>query len=58
MLVEEYEKDALVRGQYIKRGEKSPASRVEHGTGVATLYDADGNFSKKVNYKEGQPIEQ
>lgn len=57
MLIEEYENDLLVKGFYMKKGEKAPASTVENGEGVATLYDPEGYFLKKVNYHKGNPIE-
>lgn len=55
MLIEEYDRDKLVRGEYFKRGERYPVSNVIAGKGIATLFDADGNFLHKVNYHPGQP---
>jgi antitoxin component YwqK of YwqJK toxin-antitoxin module len=57
MLMEEYEDDKLIKGEYFKSGDPLPVSRVEHGKGLATLYTAEGNFNKKVFYQEGYPIE-
>ena len=57
MLIEEYENDILVKGLYMKKGEKSPVSTVENGEGVVTLYDQDGYFLKKINYHKGIPVE-
>lgn len=57
MLTEEYENDLLTKGLYMKKGEKSSASSVEHGEGVATLYDPEGHFLKKVIYHKGAPLE-
>ena len=57
MLIEEYEKDKLVRGEYLKKGESRPISRVEKGKGIATLFDCDGNFNRKVPYQDGRPVD-
>lgn len=57
MFVEEYDNDKLIKGEYYKAGEKVPFSKVERGKGFATLFDADGNFAKKINYQDGRPIE-
>jgi antitoxin component YwqK of YwqJK toxin-antitoxin module len=57
MLIEEYENDQLVKGIYIKKGEKSPVSVIENGEGIATLYDSDGYFLKKIKYYKGIPTE-
>lgn len=56
MLIEEYDRDKLVRGQYIKKGFKGSISEVEEGKGMATLYDGDGNFLRKVEYDNGHPM--
>lgn len=57
MLVEEYDNDKLVKGDYFRHGEKLPVSRVEHGKGVASLFEPDGKFGKKISYNEGKPVE-
>lgn len=54
MLIEEYQLDHLVNGQYFKKGETKPISRVIHGKGLATLFDAEGNFLRKVIYNDGK----
>lgn len=56
MLIEEYEKDRLVRGDYIKRGSIKPVTQVIDGKGVATFFDADGTFKARVTYLEGKPV--
>ena len=56
MLVEEYDNDELIKGEYYKKGEKIPVSTVAKGSGVATLFNSDGNFSKKVPYQGGKPL--
>lgn len=50
MLMEEYDHDKLVKGEYFKRGERRSESRVVDGTGTAILYDAEGNLTQKVHY--------
>lgn len=57
MLVEEYENDTLVSGKYLKKGEEEPISRIVNGTGIATLYDSEGDFIKKVEYRGGKPTD-
>lgn len=57
MLIEEYDDDTLVKGEYYRLGEKVPSSKIDKGSGIATLFNADGNFSRKVYYHEGRPIE-
>jgi antitoxin component YwqK of YwqJK toxin-antitoxin module len=56
MFTEEYDNEKLVRGSYFKKGEKEPISKIEGGKGVATLYDADGKFLKKISYEKGKPL--
>jgi len=55
MLIEEYENDRLLKGLYMKKGEKAPVSSIDNGEGIATLYDRDGYFLKKVYYHKGIP---
>lgn len=55
MLIEEYENDRLVRGEYRKRSQQAPVSRVSDGNGVATLFYSDGTFHQKINYERGIP---
>ncbi len=56
MLMEEYENDRLIKGSYFKKGEQAPVSTIECGDGVATLYNPDGQFLKKVNYERSKPM--
>lgn len=58
MLIEEYEFDKLLRGDYYRKGDKLPVSQVRDGKGTATLYDPEGNFLQKVNYQSGLPAPQ
>lgn len=55
MLVEEYEDDRLIDGQYFCMGEKEPVSRVRSGRGTATLFDGAGARLKRVTYEKGEP---
>lgn len=57
MMIEQYEQDLLVRGEYYKRGEKSPVTQVWDGNGLASLYDSDNNFLRKITYLNGKPQE-
>lgn len=58
MLIEEYEFDKLVRGEYFRRGDKYPVSQVRDGKGTVTLFDPEGNFLQKINYQGGIPAPQ
>jgi len=55
MLAEEYEKDRLLRGQYLKKGDPVPISVVENGAGHATLFDDSGAVVEKIPYEDGAP---
>lgn len=57
MLVEEYDGDKLQKGEYFRMGEKIPVSQIERGKGIATLFNLEGNFSRKVYYQDGKPVE-
>lgn len=58
MLIEEYENDRLKRGDYIKKGETKPISQVLDGKGLATFFDADGTFVRKIRYQDGKPLDE
>lgn len=55
MLIEEYDQDKLVKGEYYAPGEKIPVSLVTNGRGIATLFDSHGTLLRKVNYNNGKP---
>ena len=55
MLIEEYDQDKLVRGEYYNKEEKFPISTVDQGDGLCTLFDAEGNFIQKIHYLHGIP---
>lgn len=57
MIYEEYDSNHLVKGQYFKIQKKEPVSTIVKGAGVATLFDENGKFLRKVNYLNGKPIE-
>ncbi|MDP1879638.1 MAG: hypothetical protein Q8K60_01700 [Parachlamydiaceae bacterium] len=55
MLIEEYDQDKLVKGEYYRKNEKNPVSYVKNGQGTATIYNGDGHFVHKVKYQNGKP---
>ena len=55
MMIEEYENDKLVRGDYFKKEERIPVSQVIGGKGTVTIFDADGHFVQKIAYVNGKP---
>ncbi len=57
MLVEEYDSDKLIKGDYYRLGEKAAISQIEKGKGIATLFNPEGTFSRKVHYQDGKPVE-
>ncbi len=57
MLVEEYDSDKLLKGEYYRLGENIAVSKIERGNGIATLFTPEGTFSRKVYYQDGKPIE-
>jgi len=56
MMIEEYELDRLVRGKYFAIGERIPTSEIIDGNGMATIFDGDGNFVRKIDYLNGKPL--
>lgn len=56
MLIEEYDRNKLVKGEYFPLGEKIPISEINAGRGLATLYDAQGTFLRRVIYNNGKPL--
>lgn len=58
MLLEEYENDLLIQGYYWKKGDLREVSSIDHGDGIATLYDSEGVFLKKIFYKKGEPLDE
>ena len=57
MLIEEYDQDNLLKGEYYKKEYKTPVSQVADGKGTVTLFDDEGNFLKKITYQNGKPLD-
>ena len=55
MLIEEYEQDLILRGEYFAKGEKFPVSEIDNGKGTATLFNSEGSLIQKIEYKNGKP---
>lgn len=55
MMLEEYDKDALIKGEYFRKGEQKPVSAIQNGEGVATLFDSEGHFVNRATYRRGKP---
>ncbi len=56
MLMEEYENDRLIQGSYYKKGEQTPASIIDKGEGIATIFSPEGHFLKKITYERSHPL--
>lgn len=57
MALEEYDTDRLVKGQYYKKKVKEPVSTVIQGNGVATLFNEEGVFLRKISYAKGKAVD-
>ena len=57
MLVEKYDSNHLIKGKYYEKANSIPISTLSQGQGVATLFDENGIFTKKVEYFGGKPVE-
>lgn len=55
MLIEEYEHDKLLKGEYYRKADQYPVSVIKDGKGTATLFDPEGNFLRKIYYDNGTP---
>ena len=55
MLIEEYDHNKLVKGEYYRKGDRNPISMVNEGKGIVTMFDQEGNFVKKITYEQGIP---
>lgn len=58
MMIEEYDHDKLIRGEYYKRGEKTPISEISSSNGIATIFDSEGHYIRKITYQNGRPIQE
>jgi len=56
MLTEEYQKDKLIAGRYYAKGTSKVVSEVKSGSGLATLFDSEGNFDSSVRYENNEPV--
>jgi antitoxin component YwqK of YwqJK toxin-antitoxin module len=56
MFIEEYEDDLLQSGSYYKKNQPDAISSVIGGRGIATLFDKDGSFVKRINYEKGEVV--
>lgn len=56
MMIEEYEQDHLVRGEYFPKGDRHPISYIHDGKGTATIFDAKGTVIKRIEYLNGKPL--
>jgi antitoxin component YwqK of YwqJK toxin-antitoxin module len=56
LMVEEYERGDLVKGSYFSKGKKEPVSKVVGGTGVATIFNEQGQIVKKIKYDRGRIV--
>lgn len=57
MMIENYDQDKLVKGEYYKLGQNSPVSSVLDGNGEVTLFDSSGIYLRKIKYQAGKPEE-
>ncbi len=57
MFIEEYENDILIKGSYYQINQKEPISTIINGNGIATLFDKEGRFIKKIIYEKGKPLQ-
>jgi antitoxin component YwqK of YwqJK toxin-antitoxin module len=55
MLIEEYENNFLLKGEYFEKGSNKPISRIIAGNGIATLFDKNGVLLQKTNYENALP---
>lgn len=56
MLIEEYEQDNLLKGEYYSKVDKFPVTTVVDGNGTVTLFDSEGALVNKIEYKDGKPV--
>jgi len=55
MMIEEYDHDKLIKGKYLKKGVTLPVSQIRDGNGIATFFDPEGVFLRKIEYHNGLP---
>lgn len=54
-LIEKYENDKLIRGEYFQKDNPAPLSTISNGSGESVLFDSNGNFLRRVSYSDGKP---
>ncbi|MBA3958085.1 MAG: hypothetical protein H0X51_06810 [Parachlamydiaceae bacterium] len=57
MLIEKYDQNKLITGEYYVPNERTPTSVVKSGKGTATIFDSKGNFLQKISYLNSRPSE-
>lgn len=55
MMIEEYQNNSLIRGDYFKKDDRIPVSQVIDGKGTVSIFDAEGHFVQKIAYQNGKP---
>lgn len=55
MMIEEYDRGSLTKGDYFRKGDRKPISQIALGEGTATLFDSEGNYLRKIEYHLGKP---
>ncbi len=55
MMLEDYDRGRLIRGEYFEMGSSSPVSRVDAGFGTATIFRPDGRPFRVISIQDGQP---
>ncbi|MBF5050632.1 Uncharacterized protein CLAVI_000246 [Candidatus Clavichlamydia salmonicola] len=55
MLIEEYSKDLLVKGEYFSLGDINPSSKVTNGLGTASIFNEEGKLILSIFYQDGLP---
>lgn len=58
MMIEQYEQDKLLRGEYYSLGCQYPVSTVIDGVGTVSLFAADGTPERSFKVVDGEPIPQ
>jgi antitoxin component YwqK of YwqJK toxin-antitoxin module len=56
MLMEDYDGDLLIKGEYFSKGKKFPDSVVNNGSGIASIFDSEGRLLNRIKYKEGRIV--
>ncbi len=57
MLLEEYDQDRLIKGEYFRKDSSFSCSSITSGEGTACLFDSKGILLQKIDYEGGKPVE-